>query len=191
MKLVILFSLLFSSGAYAHSAESTAGFLEGVIHPMSGLEHLLAMVAVGILSSRFGGATIWQIPALFIASLLIGLYLGETGFVLAYYQAGISLSLLLLGALLLRSSTPNLLFMGGTALIFGLFHGYAHGIEIGGLINPEGFRKGFFMGSVLIHVVGVMLGMVPQNYSRFHKAMRLSGLGYISVGVIGLSVGWL
>ncbi|GAM60325.1 nickel-binding accessory protein ureJ-hupE [Vibrio ishigakensis] len=80
---------------------------------MSGLEHLLAMVAVGILSSRFGGATIWQIPALFIASLLIGLYLGETGFVLAYYQAGISLSLLLLGALLLRSSTPNLLFMGG------------------------------------------------------------------------------
>ncbi|GAM66559.1 nickel-binding accessory protein ureJ-hupE [Vibrio sp. JCM 19236] len=158
---------------------------------MSGLEHLLAMVAVGILSSRFGGATTWQIPALFISALLIGLYLGESGSSLAYYQTGIALSLLLFGALLLRNSTPNLLLMGGTALIFGLFHGYAHGIEISGLINPEGFRKGFFMGSVLIHVIGVMLGMVPKNYSRFHKAMRLSGLGYISVGVIGLSVGWL
>lgn len=158
---------------------------------MSGLEHLLAMIAVGILSSRFGGATIWQIPALFIASLLIGLYLGESGANMSFYQAGIGISLVLFGALLLNSSTPNLLFMGGAALIFGLFHGYAHGIEIGGLINPEGFRKGFFMGSILIHIAGVMLGMVPAKYLRFHKTMRVCGLGYIGFGAVGLSTGWL
>ncbi|GEA50263.1 urease accessory protein UreJ [Vibrio inusitatus NBRC 102082] len=190
MKLVILFSSFLSTSAFAHSAESTAGFLEGVVHPMSGASHLLAMIAVGIISSRYGGATIWQIPALFIASLIAGLYLGESGVNIVHYQVSIACSLVLLGSLLIKPSTPNLLFMGGTAVLFGVFHGYAHGIEIGGLINPEGFRKGFFMGSVIIHIAGVVLGMVPQQYIHFHKILRISGLGYIGFGVFGLSMAW-
>ncbi|GEM80470.1 HupE/UreJ family protein [Vibrio superstes] len=191
MRILILLSSFFSCSVLAHSAESTAEFLQGIAHPMSGMDHLLAMLAVGVLSSRFGGATIWQIPAAFIASMLVGLYLGESGFSLPSYQLGIAFSLVLLGLFLLRPGTPSLLLILISVLVFGLFHGYAHGIEIGGLINPEGFRKGFFMGSVIIHVVGVMLGLVPRQYKGFHQVMTLSGVVYISIGLFGFYEGWV
>lgn len=179
----ILFALLvLPSQAFAHSAESTAGFLEGVIHPMSGATHLLAMIAVGVLSSRFGGGAVWQVPAAFIASMLVGLYLGEAGYALPHFELAISLSLLLFGGLLLRSKVPVMVVMIFAVLFFGIFHGYAHGIEIGGLLNPTGFRKGFFMGSVVIHIFGVMLGMVPEHYRHYHSALRASGVAYIAIG---------
>lgn len=143
MKLLLIVLLLFPAVAFAHSAESTAGFLSGVVHPMTGWDHLLAMIAVGVLSSRYGGATIWQVPAAFIASILVGLYLGESGHSLSHYEPAIAFSLVLFGALIVYRATPPLLVMLTIVLFFGVFHGYAHGMEISGLINPTGFRKGF------------------------------------------------
>ncbi|CAM4448639.1 HupE/UreJ family protein [Vibrio agarivorans] len=188
-RLLVLILSLFPAVAFAHSAESTAGFLSGVIHPMTGWDHLLAMIAVGVLSSRYGGSTIWQVPAAFIASMLVGLYLGEAGMVIRYYEPAIALSLVLFGALIAYRATPSLFVMLPIVLFFGVFHGYAHGIEIGGLINPTGFRKGFFMGSVVIHVVGVMLGMVPKQYCRYHQGVIFSGYGFIVAGGMSLIFG--
>ncbi|MGF1702091.1 HupE/UreJ family protein [Photobacterium makurazakiensis] len=189
MKLLLLILSLTSSFAFAHSAESTAGFIDGVIHPLSGWLHLFAMLAVGVLSSRFGGSTIWQVPAVFIASMLFGLYLGERGFELPYFELAIAVSLILLGGLLALKRMPPLYMMVSFVLFFGVFHGYAHGIEIGGLINPTGFRKGFFLGSVLIHIIGVMFGMVPKQYRNYHKVVNASGYGYITLGIFSVLVG--
>ncbi|MDR9829099.1 HupE/UreJ family protein [Vibrio sp. FNV 38] len=189
MKGLLSLLFLFPMTAFAHSAESTAGFLAGVIHPMTGWDHLLAMIAVGVLSSRYGGATIWQIPAAFIVSMLAGLYLGESGFALAYYESAIALSLVLFGGLIVYRAVPSVVAMVVIVLFFGIFHGYAHGIEIGGLINPIGFRKGFFMGSVLIHVLGVVLGMVPAQYHRYHQGVVMSGYGFIVAGGLSLIIG--
>ncbi len=189
MRLITLLLYFIPFLTFAHTAESTAGFLEGVLHPMSGWDHLLAMLAVGILSSRFGGATVWKVPAAFIAAMLVGLYLGESGSVVPYFETAIAVSLVLLGGLLVVKTKPPLVLMVLFVLFFGIFHGYAHGIEIGGLINPEGFRKGFFMGSVLIHIVGVMFGMVPSEYKKYHQFMNLSGYAYMTLGVASVVSG--
>ncbi|WP_394242929.1 HupE/UreJ family protein [Vibrio astriarenae] len=182
MKYLFILMCIFPSVVLAHGVESSAGFLSGVVHPMLGWEHLLAMIAVGMLGSQYHSAAVWQVPAAFITSLLVGLYLGESGVLLALYQLAIAISLILFGLLITFRTKIPVSIVILVVLFFGVFHGYAHGIEIVGLVNPTGFRKGFFMGSVIIHIIGICLGLVPAHYRGFHKGLKVSGSGMVVLG---------
>ncbi|MGL6259621.1 HupE/UreJ family protein [Vibrio sp. WXL103] len=175
MKLMALLALLFSANAMAHYADPTGGSVAGFIHLFTGWDHFLAMVAVGILSSRYGDALMWKVPAAFIVSVLVGMHFGLNAYHVPYVTLAMGVSLVMLGLLITRPIEPNVWIMVAGVLFFGIFHGYEHGVEMLGIANVQGFKKGFFFGSVVIHFIGVMVGLVPERFALYHKSLRTSG----------------
>ena len=160
---------LFPVGAWAHPGHGE-GFLAGLLHPLTGVDHLLAMVSVGWIAVRMGGAWRWALPSLFVAVLAAAAVLGVSGLRVSFTESMVASSLLAFAAMVARrpvdtsfatSAARSLslgLTLGGVAL-FGFFHGLAHGAEIGGHSRLP-FFAGFSIASVGLHGVGIFLGLV-------------------------------
>ena len=127
-----------SGAALAHTgAGATSGFAHGFVHPIGGLDHVLAMVAVGLYAALLGGRALWLVPATFVGAMALGGALGMAGLALPYGEIGIALSVIALGlAVALRISLPVLI---ATALagLFAIFHGHAHGAEMPRRLGPD------------------------------------------------------
>lgn len=154
------------------------GFMSGFVHPILGFDHLLAMVAVGLLSVQIGGRAIWTVPAAFVLFLGIGGAIGLAGQPLPEIEGAISLSVLALGlAIAAQTSLPvvvAMLFVG----FFAIFHGHAHGTEIPQLAQPGLYVAGFMLASALLHLAGVFLGLLGSRPAlRAQLGAGIAGIG--------------
>lgn len=150
--------------ALAHTAKSLSlGFVGGVMHPLSGPDHLLAMVAVGLWGAFLGRPLIYLLPVIFPTVMAFGGVLGMAGLHFPPVELGIALSLIVLGvAILARWRAPVWLaciIVG----IFGLFHGYAHGLELPSMADPVDFSLGFVLATGSLHVLGIAIGQLRER----------------------------
>lgn len=184
-----LFLLLCLVGplAQAHPGHEPASlsFFQGLMHPLLGLDHLLAMLIVGVWAAQIGGRARLLLPASFVAIMAMGaLTLRAAN--LPTMEAGIVVSLLALGlavALAWRAALPFSIPLVG---VFALFHGAAHGIELQELAHPLLYASGFLIQTAALHIVGLLLGAYAQRREpRFARAA-----GWLSVVVgAGLALG--
>lgn len=176
--------LMVPSVALAHPGhdQGADGFATGLAHPILGLDHLLAMVAVGVWAALAGGRAIWAAPATFLAAMLVSGLVGFGAAELALVEHVILASVIVLGlavALLLRLPLPAALVL---LAVFGAAHGYAHGLEGTGQAS---YVAGFLVATAALHGAGIALGLFVQR--RGQAVARLAG-GAIAVGGVALAV---
>lgn len=172
---------LMAAPAEAHIRQGEAGgFLSGLAHPVSGLDHIIAMVAVGLWGAQLGAPAIWLLPVTFPMVMAFGGFLGLIGIPLPGVEIGIALSGVLLGAAVLVEYKAPLWIAAVLVGIFGLFHGHAHGAEL-----PPGedgllYSLGFVLATGALHAAGIAIGTV-HRWDWGRTALRLAGAG-ISLG---------
>lgn len=153
--------LVFPSPALAHEASSLAGaFGMGFLHPLSGPDHMLAMIAVGVWGAFLGRPLVIALPMIFPTVMAIGAGVGMMGFPLPPVEVGIALSVLVLGLMILFAVRAPVPVACAIVAIFGLFHGYAHGVELPSAANPVGYSTGFVLSTGLLHLSGIALGLL-------------------------------
>ncbi|WFB36161.1 HupE/UreJ family protein [Kiritimatiellota bacterium B12222] len=166
----------------AHELGHGGGFTSGLSHPVLGLDHLLAMLAVGILSAQIGGRAVWSVPTAFVGVMLIGGLMGMNGVPFFSVELGIALSVLVLGiALAAEKKLPTYLAMLAVGF-FAIFHGHAHGTEMPEMGEPVFYAVGFVIGTALIHFSGVSVGVIAQNFSKGPQFLRYLGAGIAGIG---------
>jgi len=173
------FSILPSSVS-AHddtTVEAFGSFIGGLLHPVLGLDHLLAMLSVGIVSAQIGGRAIWIVPTTFVVVMAVGFLIGLSGVNIGYVEVGIALSVLVLGLVIAaaRQSIPILVVMVAVGY-FAIFHGYAHGTEMPEIAQPVRYALGFMVGTAAIHVTGVLIGDIPGHYKYGPVFLRALGV---------------
>lgn len=165
----------------------SGGALAGFLHPLLGLDHLLAMVSVGLLSAQMGGRAIWTVPAAFVSVMVGGGILGMAGVELPLVEYGIAASVLVLGvALAAKQALPEVMAMAFVGL-FALFHGHAHGTELpstaAGVIFVLSYVIGFVTATAGLHVIGALLGMMAVRSKRGNMVLRVAGVLIAVMGV--------
>jgi urease accessory protein len=147
--------------ASAHPGhEGTPGLVHGFLHPLGGLDHILAMVAVGLFAARLGGRALWLVPASFVVTMAVAGVAGMTGFALPYVEAGIALSILVLGAAIALEWTMPVSAAMGLVAFFAVFHGHAHGAEMPQTMSGLAYGVGFVAATAALHALGIGLGLV-------------------------------
>lgn len=145
--------------ALAHPGhEHSTSFMSGFMHPMGGLDHLLAMIAIGLWAASMGGKALWAVPAAFVGTMILGGALGMAGLQVPFVEQGILLSVILMGALLVGSARFSVSTCAAIAAVFAFFHGAAHGMEMPLSAHGVEYALGFAGATVLLHVVGMGLG---------------------------------
>jgi urease accessory protein len=179
-------ALLAPALALAHQETGqAAGFLSGLAHPVSGLDHVLAMVAVGLWGAVLGPPAIWVLPVAFPVVMALGGLMGLLGIPVPGVEVGIALSAIVLGAMVLAELRPSLWLAAAVVAFFAIFHGHAHGQEM-----PEGtsallYSLGFVVATGLLHAVGILLGEA-HRWSVGRQAVRAAGGGVALAGLFFL-----
>ena len=158
-------------------------FVDGFLHPQRGLDHVLAMVAVGLWSGQFGGRTIWTAPLGFMSFMAIGGALGMLGTWFPPVEGGIVTSVLIFGVLVMMGTKPPV-WLGLVAVnAFALFHGYAHGAEMDERASGLLYAAGFVLATGLLHLFGIAVakGMERLNMER---AVQVAGAGIVLGGLM-------
>jgi urease accessory protein len=164
--------------AFSHDGTTLpyGSFLSGLTHPVLGLDHFLAMVSVGILSAQMGGRAIWTVPATFVLIMAVGGLLGWIDVGLSAIEVGIAFSVLALGtAIALDKKLPVVAVMSAVG-VFAIFHGYAHGAEMPAAAKATTYAVGFMTGTALLHIMGVIIGDISQQYERGKLLLRGAGV---------------
>jgi len=155
---------LFSNPAAAHMGTGLpGGFASGFIHPLSGLDHLLAMVSVGLWGAFLGRPLIYVLPVVFPAMMVVGAIMGMFAVPLPPVQVGIALSVLVLGGCISLSLRAPVWAASLIAAVFAVFHGYAHGKELPSAADPVSYSVGFVLATGLLHVSGIGLGLLNHR----------------------------
>ncbi len=166
--------------AEAHTfAAQGAGLAAGLTHPFMGLDHLFAMIAVGIWAGQLGGRAVWIVPLTFVSILATAAGLGPLGFSVPLVEPAIACSVLVLG--LLIAGSIRLPTIAGASLmgLFAMFHGYAHGLELPQAASPVLYGIGFILATTLLHGLGIGFA----RSSRHYKIMqRIAGCSLIVAG---------
>ncbi len=182
-----LFAMAFwAQSAQAHINKGEAiGFLSGVRHPVSGLDHVLAMIAVGLWGAQLGAPAIWVLPVAFPMVMALGGMMGLLGIPLPGVEYGIAASMILLGAAVLLELRPPLAVAAVIVGFFAIFHGHAHGTEL-----PPGqsgllYSMGFVMATGCLHGVGISVGLV-HRWTWGQMLLRFAGAFIAGAGVFFL-----
>lgn len=171
----------------AHTLPGGSSAIGGFLHPLLGIDHLLAMVTVGLLSAQMGGRAIWTVPATFVAVMAVGGVLGYIGVELPMVEYGIAASVIILGvALLAKRQIPVPLVMAIVGL-FGLFHGHAHGAELPQVANDPlyviAYVLGFMTATAGLHVIGALIGYILLRRPRGATMLRVAGIAIAIAGI--------
>ena len=160
----LLLCLLSLSPAFAHSdaASLQGGFMSGFMHPISGLDHVIAMVAVGLWGAFLGKPAIWLLPVVFPLVMAFGGALGVAGVPIPYIETGIALSGIVLGLAVLFAVRPPIWVAAIIVGAFAIFHGHAHGTELPNATNPLIYSIGFVIGTGLLHLAGIAIGELKR-----------------------------
>lgn len=185
-------TMLAATPAAAHVGAGEAhGFMHGLAHPIGGLDHVLAMVAVGLLAASLGGRAIWMVPAAFLAMMAVGGLLGMAHVALPYVELGIAASVVVLGlavALSLPMPTAAAMALVG---FFAIFHGFAHGAEMPADASAAGYAAGFILATALLHAIGIALGFAVGRIGRIGANVSQVGGAAVSLAGVALIGGWL
>jgi len=185
--LVVWILLLFwPLAAWAHVESGQAGgFASGLLHPVSGLDHVLAMVAVGLWGAQLGQPAMWLLPVAFPMMMALGGMLGLIGIPVPGIEIGIAVSGIVLGALILgqmKMPTPVAL---GIVAFFAIFHGHAHGTELAAGQNAILYSLGFVIATGTLHAVGITLGLI-HRWNAGRVALRCAGSLVLAGGLFFL-----
>ncbi len=140
-----------------------SGFESGTLHPLHGLDHLIAMVAVGLWAAQRGGRSLMALPGAFVLAMIGGFLLSFTSFSLPLFESGITLSVVLLGAFIAFRSNFRLSAATSVVALFGLFHGFAHGTELPTSASGSLFLAGFALSTLVLHAAGAWVGLKLKN----------------------------
>lgn len=182
--LVFIAACALSTVASAHigtdvGAHSKIGFFDGLLHPLTGLDHLTAMLAVGFWSA-LTARRLWTTPLAFAALLLAGAWLGLAGMALPAVEPMIAASLLILGLLVaLRAHLPAML-AAALVGVFAIFHGVAHGTELAAATQIAAPLAGLLISTVTLHMTGLVLGLALRT--RYQWWPRLAGAAVTLLG---------
>lgn len=178
MKHLIFVLLLAPNAALAHTGEHGLAFVAGLWHPVSGLDHLLAMIAVGLLAGVTGARATWAMPLTFLSALLAGGVMGAYGLPLPAVEPMILSSIILLGALITLQARPTLGTILPFVALFGMAHGYAHGVEgpVSGLLP---YAAAFTLTTAALHLAGLGLGLGLRGIPA-----RTLGAGTAAAGLV-------
>jgi urease accessory protein len=138
------------------------GFVSGFLHPLSGLDHIIAMVSVGLWGAQLGLPAIWLLPLTFPLIMAVGGFLGLIGVPLPGTEVGIALSGVLLGLVVLLELRPRLVWAAALVGLFGLYHGHAHGAELPPGQDALLYSLGFILATGLLHLSGIGVGLVHR-----------------------------
>ncbi|HET6349501.1 MAG TPA: HupE/UreJ family protein [Candidatus Krumholzibacteria bacterium] len=181
---VILLALLawpMAAGAHQETGSAT-GFLSGLHHPVSGWDHILAMVAVGLWGAQLGAPAVWALPVAFPMVMALGGALGLMGIALPGVEIGIAFSAMVLGTMVLGKVRPPLWVAGAIVGFFAIFHGHAHGTELPPNASAIMYSIGFVVGTGLLHAVGITIGLV-QRWKPGDFVLRAAGFVVTAGGV--------
>ncbi|MBI3992967.1 MAG: HupE/UreJ family protein [Candidatus Lambdaproteobacteria bacterium] len=172
---------------WAHPLGSLAGgFAPGFAHPLGGMDHVLAMVAVGLWAAQRGGRYVWLLPMSFLGVMLAGGLLGVWGMPLPAVESGIAASVAVLGLLIAMaarlSALPTLILVAG----FALFHGHAHGTELAAGSAAAAYAAGFATATAALHLAGLALGASVNRLATLRPLLTVSAWR-LSGGVIALT----
>ena len=183
--LVAAITALLPVAASAHPgvAGHTHGIVYGFAHPLSGLDHVLAMVAVGLFAAHLGGRALWLVPSTFVSVMVLAGIAGIAGVQLPFVEIGIGLSVVVLGlAVALQWNMPTLAAMAVVGL-FAIFHGHAHGAEMPATASGLAYGLGFVCATALLHATGIGLGLTIGKTRR-----RVVQIGGAVMAVAGLAM---
>jgi urease accessory protein len=174
----------FSTAALAHVGDhSHMSFTEGLLHPFSGMDHVLAMVAVGLWASQLGGRALWLLPLTFPAVMAVGVALGMSSVALPWVEIGIAGSVMVLGAVVALALRPSLAISIPLIGAFALLHGYSHGVELPASASVLSYGAGFIAATLVLHAVGIATGLIAGRLPvRF--AARAAGGAIAVLGVV-------
>jgi urease accessory protein len=191
--LAAILAILLPTVAFAHTGVGeTSGFMHGFSHPISGLDHILAMVMVGVFAWQLGGRALWLVPTSFVLMMAVGGALGVFGIDVPFVEVGIALSVIVLGlGVALGVKTPVVAAMVVVGL-FAIFHGHAHGAEMPEDAGGGAYAAGFMIGTALLHIAGIGIGFLIGKAGEHYGPMvvRASG-GFAAVAGVGILTGLL
>lgn len=179
--------LLAPTLAFAHpGGVEVHGFTHGFMHPVTGLDHVLAMVAVGMLAFQMGGRAVWMLPLTFMALMIGGGVAGMMGMDLPYVEMGIALSVVVLGGAVAAGVKAPLAIAMSLVGLFALFHGHAHGTEMPETASGLAYGAGFLFGTGLLHLAGLGLGfgIARAAESRGPLLVRGAGAAVCAAGLV-------
>jgi urease accessory protein len=167
-----------------HPVPNSVGLASGFSHPWLGIDHLLAMIAVGLLSVQVGGRALWVLPTSFLGMMILGGAIGMTGLEIHAIEFGIALSVVALGAALAIGKKYHLVASAIVIGTLGLLHGNAHGTEMQAMASPMLYATGFILATTLLHLTGIMGGLMVNRSNRLAFGLRLSGAAISCAGLL-------
>lgn len=181
--ILMLMATVIVMPAMAHDGTGMkSGFLSGVAHPLLGLDHLLAMVAVGVWGAFLGRPLIVALPVIFPAVMAVGGLLGIVGAPMPPVEIGIALSVIVLGSVIGAAYKAAGWIACALVGMFGLFHGYAHGQELPAASDPAAYGLGFILATGALHVAGIAIGLLNGRPGG-RTATRAVGTGIAAAGI--------
>src|SRR6476646_5666027 len=179
---------LIPAAAFAHTGAGEAhGFVSGFAHPLGGLDHILAMVTVGIFAWQLGGRALWLVPAAFVAAMAAGGALAMTGVPVPMVETGIAASVIVLGAIVALGIKAPLAIAVGLVGLFAIFHGHAHGAEMPLEAATGAYAAGFMLATALLHLAGIALGaMIGRVGDAYGLATYRLGGGLVALAGVAI-----
>jgi urease accessory protein len=185
--------VLAPTAALAHAGHGGAsGLMNGFAHPVTGIDHVLAMVAVGVLAAQLGGRALWLVPLSFVGLMVVGGALGMAGIAVPFAELGVALSVVVFGLTVAFPFRLHRLAAMALAGFFALFHGHVHGAEIPAAASALYYTMGFIASTTLLHATGLGLGLLlgPET-GRLGRRVVQAGGGAMAVFGAAILVGAL
>ena len=180
--------LIFAGVSNAHEGAGIAGgFISGLLHPVLGWDHVVAMVAVGLWGAFLGRPAIWILPVVFPLVMAFGGALGVIGVPIPAVETGIALSAVVLGAMVVFAARPPIWVAAVIVGAFAIFHGHAHGTELPNAANPLAYSLGFVIATGLLHMAGIAFGLLTR-WPAGTIAVKAGG-GLIALAGVGFLTG--
>lgn len=182
---LLALGLVLSNAVHAHIGVHAGGSFEtGLMHPFSGLDHFLAMIAVGLWAVQAGGRNLVVVPTAFVVAMALGTWLGIAGGYLPLAEEGLAASVVMLGLLVAFAVRGHWQWAAPLVAMFALFHGYAHGTEIPAFMNPGGYLAGILLATLALHASGAAAAVALRS----RMALRASG-AVIALGGLWIALG--
>lgn len=182
----LITALSFTGLAFAHTGEgAVGGFISGLLHPVLGPDHVIAMVAVGLWGAFLGMPATWLLPVVFPLVMAFGGILGILGVPVPAVEIGIAASAIALGALVAFAARPPIWIAAIIVGIFAIFHGHAHGTELPEAANALAYSLGFVLATGILHATGIAFGLLTK-WPAGRVAVRSGGVIISILGCVFL-----
>jgi urease accessory protein len=184
IRAIIAALALVPTAAFAHTGVGDGhGFVHGFAHPIGGLDHVLAMVTVGLFAWQLGGRALWLVPASFVLAMTAGGVIGMAGIPMPFVELGIAASVLVLGVMVAVGVKAPLAIAMGLVGAFAIFHGHAHGTEMPLDALGAAYAAGFVLATALLHAGGIALGVLIGRIGDAHGRIGFQ----VSGGLVALA----